>query len=179
MELESARDESDLRRFRSDVDSSEPLFNYALAHLFGMGDINFDWEPHNPKGYCSIGEHHEAIFNEVRDIGFKLLRDSKDLGFEREVYFFDNMKIVIEDEQKAPPPYNGAHRSVHGKTLLDEVTYENERSLDDYSDRPRLKPSMDYIYALIPQNEYQMFWKEYRSRYFDLKVRYQEAYCVN
>ncbi len=171
--------ESCLSRFRADADTGEPLYRYALAHLFGMGDINFDWEPHNPKGYCSIGEHHEAVFNEVRDIGYSMLKQSKDFGFEREVYLFDNMKLVIEDDLKAPPPYNGAHRSTHGKTMLDEVTYESERPLNYYDDRPRLKPSMDYIYKLVGYEQYQDFWNQYRKRYFSLKVRYQEAYCVS
>lgn len=170
--------EQHLGRFRPEESERDHLFQYALAHLFGMGDVNFDWEPHQPNGYCSIGEHHEALFNEVREAGLQLLKENDKRLFGRKALFFDNMKIVIHTDEKSPPPYNGAHRSAHGKTELDEVTYENERELAYYEIRPRLLGSMNYLYSLIPQEQYQRFWNEYRERYFSLKRRYEEAYML-
>lgn len=170
--------EKHLQRFRQDAATSEQLFQYALVHLFAFGDINFDWYAHNPRGYCSIGEHNERIFNKVREIGLELLRNNAEQIFDRSVSFFDNMKIVIDSPEKLPPPYNGAHRTLDGKTDLDEVTYENGRSLDYYDDRPRHKTIMEYVYSLIPRDEYEAFWKVYRPRYDDLKQRHLEAYEI-
>ncbi len=170
--------EKHLQRFRPTATSGEQLFQYALAHLFAMGDINFDWDAHNPRGYCSIGEHNERIFNEVREIGFELLRNNAEQIFERPVYFFDNIKIVIDSPEKLPPPYNGAHRTLDGKTDLDEVTYENGRDLDYYDTRPRHTTIMEYVYPLIPRDAYEAFWNDYRSRYDDLKQRHMEAYEI-
>lgn len=168
--------EAHLQRFRPDAQNSEDLFKYSLAHLFGLGDINFDWEPHNPHGYCSIGEQHELIFNEVREMAQALIEEVSELLFGKEVHFFNNMKIVIITDEKSPPPYNGAHKSKHGKQELDEVTYENKYSLTYYDERPRLKPYMDYIYSLVGKEAYESFWTNYSTRYFDLKNRYYEAY---
>ncbi len=160
--------------------SLQDAFKYALAHLFVLADINLSWDfSHNPKGYCSIGEHHEAIFNIVRSVGFEVLKEVGEIVFDQEVFVFENQKIVIDSPYRTPPAYNGAFRkSGSGPRILDEVTYENNYDLAYYEDRPRLKPAMDYLYRLVPRNEYEAFWSSYRERYSALKKRYQEAYGV-
>jgi hypothetical protein len=154
-------------------------FYYTLVHLFALADINIGWDfAHNPKGYCSIGEHQEMTFNIIRDIGFEVLKEVGDIIFDQPVYSFENLKIVIEDEVNFPPAYNGASRKSGHKQWLDEVTYENDEALDYYNSRPKLKPSMDYLYQLVDQRSYEQFWNNYRNRYFEFKERYKEAYGI-
>jgi|GEM_PF-1489654 len=154
-------------------------FKYAIVHLFGLGDVNLSYDfIHNPKGYCSIGEHHEEVFNVIRKIGYEILKDIGEAVFDQEVYCFDNAKIVIKDEGNAPPAYNGSFRGSNGVTRMDEVTFENNKDLEYYDARPRLKPSMDYMYRVIPKEIYEKYWKEYRGEYLLLKKRYKEAYKI-
>ena len=105
----------ELQKFRPDLADVRPLLMYAVWHMFALGDINLDWDTYNPRGFCSIGERHEAIFNEIRTMGFELLKRRPDLLPAGEISFFENMKIIIETPEKLPPPYNGAHREVKGK----------------------------------------------------------------
>ena len=120
-------------------------FRYAVLHLFALGDVNLDYDfIHNEKGYCSIGEHQELIFNVVREIGYEILKDIGEIVFEREVHCFKNPKIIIQDKGRVPPPYNGSFRSNGNKNWLDEVTYENGNDISYYDTRPRLKPHMDF-----------------------------------
>lgn len=154
-------------------------FRYAVLHLFALGDVNLDYDfIHNKKGYCSVGEHQELIFNVVREIGYEILKDVGEVVFEREVHCFQNPKIVIEDKGRVPPAYNGAFRSNGNKNWLDEVTYENDLPLSYYDSRPRLKPHMDYLYKIIPKKIFEEYWKNYRPRYMALKKRYNEAYGI-
>lgn len=155
-------------------------FRYAIVHLFGLGDINLSYDYiHNPKGYCSIGEHNEAVFNIIRKIGYTILKDIGEAIFDQEVFCFDNAKIVIKDEQNAPPPYNGASRTTNGTTSLDEVTFENKLPLEYYDTRPRLSPSMQYLYRIIPQDIYVKYWDTYRGTYYEKKERLREAYAID
>ena len=175
-----------LRRFSSNDNALPPdekkllrAFRYAVLHLFTLGDVNLDYDfIHNKKGYCSIGEHQELIFNIVREAGYEILKDIGEIVFEREVHCFKNPKIVIEDEGRVPPPYNGAFKSTGGKTSIDEVTYENGREFSYYDTRPRLKPHMDYLYKIISREIFEIYWKEYKQRYLELKKRYNEAYHI-
>ena len=176
-----------LKRFSSggnlvlpDEKKLRDAFRYAVFHLFILADVNLDYDfIHSDKGYCSIGEHQELIFNVVREIGYEILKDIGEIVFEREVHCFKNPKIVIESEGHVPPPYNGAFRSSNDKTQIDEVTYENEKLLSYYDERPRLKPHMDYLYKIIPREIFEKYWKDYKPRYSELKKRYDEAYNIN
>lgn len=151
---------------------------YALAHLFVMGDLNFDGNYYlNPKGFVSIGGHQERHFNEVRDMALDVLDSKMEVLFDASVTQLDNLKIVITDP-KTPPPYNGATRGNHARRRLDEVTFENQRALVYYKDRPRLQEDMEYIYDHVGKKSYEKFWKAYTSTYNDLKKRYQEAYQI-
>src|SRR6185503_5558227 len=114
---------------------------------------------HNEKGYCSIGEHQELIFNIVREVGYEILKDIGEIVFEREVHCFKNPKIVIEDLGHVPPPYNGSFRSNGNKTYIDEATYENTEALSYYENRSRLKPHMDYLYKIIPREIFETYWQ--------------------
>jgi len=159
-------------------------FKYAVSHLFVFGDINFVGNYiHNPKWYVSIGNEHEVFFNKVRNLAFSILKKSWSFIFGREVIAKDNLKIVIQNAYKVPPPYNGCSKTVGSNNKrrieLCEVTYENERSLDFYETQEKLKDQMQYMYKnLIPKHTYQEFRDVYRKRYFDLKARYKEAYEI-
>lgn len=156
------------------VDASV-AFKYAIGHLFVLGDVNFEGNYiHNPNGYISVGGEAEIFFNVVRDLAYKILKDSGEL-FDKQIIVYDNYKIILENEHKVPPPYNGMFEK---KDLL-EVTYENEKSLDFYDTQEKLKSQMDYMYEnLISRKEYENFWNDYRKKYFDLKARYKEAYNI-
>ena len=154
-------------------------FKYSLIHIFGFGDVNLSHDfIHNPKGYCSIGEHHEEVFNVIRKIGYEILKDVGEAVFDQEVDCFDNAKIVIKDEGNTPPSYNGAFRGSRGITRIDEVTFENKETLDYYETRPRLMPSMEYLYRIIPKELYVQYWGSYRETYLESKKRYIEAYKI-
>lgn len=158
-----------------EVDAST-AFKYAIGHLFAFGDVNFEGNYiHNPMGYLSIGGEAEHFFNVVRKFAFELLREYGELFFDRELVVFENPKIVLRNEYRTPPPYNGMFDS----DGLAEVTYENDRDIDFYDTQKKLKGQMAYIYEhLVPQEEYRSFWENYRSRYFALKERYREAYDI-
>jgi hypothetical protein len=157
------------------VDATD-AFNYAIGHLFALGDINFEGNYiHNPSGYVSIGGEIEAVFNKVRALAYGVVKDFGQLFFDREIIVKDNYRIVLQNEYKVPPPYNG----MFGAKGLLEVTYENERNLGFYDTQVKLKDQMDYMYEnLVSRDECQKFWNEYRQRYFDLKGRYKEAYNI-
>lgn len=153
-------------------------FKYAIAHLFALGDINFEGNIiHNPVGYLSIGGHQEKTFNLVRSLAFDLLREFGDIFFERVVVVKDNLKLVIEHPEKTPPPYNGFYRKKGERLFLDEVTYENGESLDFYTNHKKLKKEMEFFYQnFVSQSEYAEFWEAFRPKYIELKKRYREAY---
>lgn len=155
-------------------------FKYAIAHLFALGDINFEGNIiHNPVGYLSIGGHQEKTFNLVRSLAFDLLKESGEIFFERTVAVKDNLKLIIEHPEKTPPPYNGYYRKNGDRLFLDEVTYENGADVDFYSTHKKLKPEMEFFYQnFVSKKEYTEFWQDYRSKYFALKDRYREAYQV-
>ncbi|MBI4599752.1 hypothetical protein HY732_02415 [Candidatus Uhrbacteria bacterium] len=154
-------------------------FKYAIVHLFAFADVNLSVDfAHNPRGYCSVGEHNEAIFNIVRRIGYEIFREVGEAIFDQDVFVFDNMKIAISDAKNAPPAYNGAVRGNGGLRSIDEVTYENGYRMEYYDARERLKPLIDYLYRIIPKENYEQFWNGYKKRYFDLKNRYEEAYAM-
>lgn len=158
-------------------DELEDSFKYAIAHLFALGDINFDGNYYiNPHGFASIGGYQEQFFNEVRNLAFDLLKKYPYLLSGRELLVRDNVQIVINEQ--VPPPYTGATRGNSRRRELDEVTYENGRGLNYYDTRPRLEPDMSYLYRHVPRQTYEDFWREYRSRYELLKSRYAEAYHV-
>lgn len=152
---------------------------YAVSHLFALGDVNFEGNYiHNPTGYLSIGGEQEKIFNKVRNYAHEILRDFGELIFEREIILKNNLKLILESKEKVPPAYNGAYRYRGDRKLeLDEVTYENKRTLDFYDSHKKLKFEMQYIYKnFISKDIYENFWKSYEKKYFDLKSRYREAY---
>jgi hypothetical protein len=164
------------RQKLNEVDASI-AFKYAISHLFALGDINFEGNYiHNPNGYISIGGENEIFFNSVRDFAYNLLKDFGELFFDKEVVAFNNYRIVLKNDYKVPPPYNGMFNS----SGLTEVTYENNRNLDFYDSQEKLKDQMDYMYEnLVSKKEYEKFWINYKERYFDLKNRYKEAYDIN
>lgn len=152
-------------------------FKYAIWHLFALGDINFEGNYiHNPNWYISIWWEAEVFFNEIRGIAYDVLKDFWSLIFDREVVVFDNYRLVLKNEYKVPPPYNG----MFWNEWLLEVTYENNRDLSFYDKEKKLRGQMEYMYSNIIQKEtYQDFRNNYRSRYFDLKEKYREAYNIN
>jgi len=151
--------------------------NYAVLHVFATADINIGKDfSHNPKGYCSVGGHHERIFNTVRSVAYEIVKEVGAEVFGQDILSNDNIKVVVEDERPVPPAYNGALKSTGKKNVLDEVTYENERPLDYYDGRPRMKPIMEYLYGHIPRDDFRLFWEKYRGRYQDIRSRHVEAY---
>ncbi|MCF7833775.1 MAG: helix-turn-helix domain-containing protein [Candidatus Pacebacteria bacterium] len=158
-------------------ESTKEAFRYAVLHLFVLADVNLDNDfIHSPNGYCSIGEHQELVFNIIREIGYEMLKDIGSLVFNRDVFCFQNTKIIIDDEGKAPPSYNGSFKEEGGRKTLDEVTFENNLPLNYYDTRGRLKPHMDYLYKIIPREVYEKYWNNYKNKYFDLKAKYNMAY---
>jgi len=152
-------------------------FKYAISHLFALGDINFEGNYiHNPNGYVSIGGEAEIFFNFIRKFSYELLKDFGELLFDRKIIMFDNYKIILKNKYKTPPPYNGIFKN---KDFL-EVTYENKKNLNFYDLQEKVKDQMEYMYKnLISKKDYQIFWNDYKNRYFDLKNRYKEAYKIN
>ncbi len=167
----SLKQREDLKR----VDAST-AFQYAIGHLFALGDINFEGNyVHTPNGYVSIGGEYEVFFNKVRDVAYDTLKDFGEMLFDREVIVKNNYRIVLQNKFKVPPPYNGMFRE---KELL-EVTYENGKSLDYYNTQTKVQDQLHYMYDnLLSKVEYQKFWDSYRPRYLDLKTRYKEAYNI-
>lgn len=153
-------------------------FKYAVSHLFVLADINFEGNyVHNPTGYLTIGGPTEEAFNMIRELALKVLEDIAEVVFEREVIYKDNIRLVVDPLTRSPVPYNGNFESYgNDKLRLAEVTYENNEPLSFYDGRNKLKPDIDYIYEFISRDEYQKFWDKYKSRYFELKKRYREAY---
>lgn len=155
---------------------------YAVIHLFAFGDLNIlpTNAIHNPTGYLSIGGRHEEIFNKVRKYGSEIAKQMDYKLFGLDLLPKNNLRLVIESENNAPVPYNGAWKTRRGKTEYDEVTYENERDFSYYDDRKNLQPDMEYIYAhFCDQKTLEKLWDEYKPRYFDLKNRYQKAYWID
>lgn len=153
-------------------------FKYAVAHLFVMADINFEGNyVHNPVGYVTVGGSNERHFNVIRELAFGILQDIAELVFERDVIYKDNLRLIVDTKPHVPMPYNGYFRSYGTDHLeLAEVTFENGAALDFYDEYEKLQPDMKYIYKFIPKERYQEFWSDYRTRYFELKRRYREAY---
>jgi len=170
--------ENYLKEQESDLYNS---YKYAIAHIMVLGDINFEGNYiHNPVGYLSIGGQQEKTFNAIRKYATDVLKNNSLNIFDRPIIQKDNLKLVIENKEKTPPPYNGYYRKNGDRTFLDEVTYENDCGLDFYGEHKKLHYEMDYMYEnLVSKEEYSKFWNEYKQRYFDLKNRYKEAYRID
>ena len=153
-------------------------YKYAISHLLALGDINFEGNYiHNPIGYLSIGGFQEKTFNNIRTYAHELLKNLDENFFDQKIIVKDNVKLIIENKEKTPPPYNGYYRKNGDRLFLDEVTYENNENLDFYDNHKKLKFEMEYMYEnLVSKSEYEKFLKDYKSRYFYLKKRYCEAY---
>lgn len=153
-------------------------YKYAIAHIMVLGDVNFEGNYiHNPVGYLSIGGQQEKSFNIIRRYAAEILKNETVNIFDRSIIHKDNLKLVIENKEKTPPPYNGYYRKNGDRTFLDEVTYENDYSLDFYDEHKKLRYEMEYMYEnLVSKAHYVEFWTNYKKRYFDLKNRYKEAY---
>lgn len=164
------------------LNSKDPLllnsYKYAISHLLALGDINFESNYiHNPVGYLSIGGIQEKTFNVIRNYAHELLKILGDDFFDRKIIIKNNLKLIIENKEKTPPPYNGYYRKNGDRIFLDEVTYENGFDLDFYDEHKKLRYEMQYMYEnLISKDDYHKFWNEYKSRYFYLKDKYKEAY---
>ena len=156
-------------------------FKYAVSHLFVLADINFEGNYiHNPTGYLTIGGPTEETFNAIRGMALQVLEDIAEVVFERDVIYKDNMRLIIDSKTHAPVPYNGSFESYgNDKLRLGEVTYENSEPLSFYDGRDKLKPDMEYVYSLVGRDEYEEFWNDYKTRYFELKNRYREAYNLS
>lgn len=155
-------------------------FKYAISHLLALADISFEGNfIHNPVGYLSIGGYQEKTFNVIRIFAYEILKDMGENFFGKKVILKNNLKLIIENEEKTPPPYNGYYRKNGDRLFLDEVTYENNESLDFYDSHRKLKFDMEYMYLNFVQKiEYTEFWNQYKERYFELKDRYCEAFKV-
>jgi len=164
--------------FRNPNQELKNAFKYAISHLFVFADINFEGNYiHNPIGYLSIGGRQERYFNMVRWLGYKRFAKSAKEFFGREVILRDNLKLVVEDEQKLPPSYNPTFIRRVGAVQTEDVTFEDGRSLDFYDTYEKLRPEMQFMYDhFVPKDEYVTFWNSYRERYLDRKERYAEAY---
>lgn len=164
------------------LDSNDPellnSFKYAISHLLVLGDINFEANViHNPIGYLSIGGQQEKTFNIIRSYAYELLQSYGEEFFGRKIITKDNLKLVLENKEHTPPAYNGYFRKNGDRLFLDEVTYENSYNLDFYDNHKKLKFEMEYMYEhLVPKKDYKNFWEQHRTRYFELKSRYKEAY---
>ncbi len=174
----------DLKRFARISDDDEVALHraiaYAVGHLFGTGDVNFEGNyVHNPVGYASIGGDREEVFNRLRGLILPIVRDFSEIIFDRKTVVKDNMRIVIRTEERIPPPYNGFFtKSGAGRSILAEVTYENGKDLSFYEEHGRLHEDIEYIYSLVGKEEYIQFWNDYHSRYEELTSRYREAYGI-
>ncbi len=171
------------KRRIDEIDLSRAI-KYALSHAFLFGDVNFEGNYiHNDIGYISIGNESEEFFNVIRDILYKFLAKYGELIFSRKIILKNNLKVVVSNKFRVPPPYNGMYKDKGSKKNrvreLCEVTYENKRRLDYYNSQEKLKDQMEYMYKnLISKKDYEMFWNNYKERYFDLKKRYKEAYGI-
>jgi hypothetical protein len=176
----STQQEGEIERYLSE--NKEELLDgikYAISHLFACGDVNFDGDYYiNPKGFASIGGHQEVHFNEVRNLAFEVVEKYGQKFFDVPTQLRNNLQIIIDKHENNPPPYSGATKGRSSERELDEATYENARGIDYYDSRPKLQSDMDYIYKHVPKEKYAAFWEQYRTRYNDLKSRYEEAYKV-
>ncbi len=169
---------------RAYLDSNNPellnSFKYAMAHLLAFGDLNFEGNViHNPIGYLSIGGVQEQTFNTIRSLAYDVLTDLKQDFFDQPVIAKQNLKLILQNQFKTPPPYNGYYTKHNGRLTLDEVTYENNRTVDFYDRHKKLQSELQYMYEhFISKTDYQQFWNNYKPRYVELKNRYQEAYRV-
>lgn len=131
----------------SDDQDLQNSFKYAISHLLALGDINFESDfVHNPIGYLSIGGGQEKVFNAIRGYAYELLQSQSEDFFGQKIIVKNNIKLVIENPEKTPPPYNGYYRKNGSRLFLDEVTFENNRGLDFYDDNKKLKFEMEYMY---------------------------------
>lgn len=163
----------------TDEESISDGIKYAVSHIFGMGDLNFEGNYiHNPVGYASIGGEKELLFNKVRLYAVDVLKEHAEEFFGRSVEAKDNISIIVKNNHNVPPPYSGSTISKHGVREIDEVTYENNRQLNYYETHKKLHEDIEYIYNHVGKDEYQTFWNEYKPRYEDLKARYIEAYNI-
>lgn len=175
----------DLKRFaRISEDDDIALHQaiaYAVGHLFGTGDINFEGNyVHNPVGYATLGGDREKVFNKVRGMILPIVKDFAEIIFDRPTIVKDNIRIVVETKEKVPPPYNGFFtKNGAGNASLAEMTYESGRDISFYEKHNRLYEDIEYIHSLVGKEEYARFWEEYRSRYEDLTSRYREAYGMD
>ncbi len=148
-------------------------FKYALSHLFALADVNLAGSFfHNPVGYLSIGGHQEKVFNAIRLCAFELIKQDHGHLLNQNIVLKDNLKLVVENGERIPPPYNGAYRKNGDRLFLEEVTYENEQELSYYDEHAKLKSDMEYMYALVGRSSYENFWNTFRGTYFDLKAKY-------
>lgn len=175
----NARTFSDLsfdKKKKLDEVDATPAFKYAIAHLFIFGDVNFEGNNiHNPRGYVSIGGESELFFNIIRDFAYEVLKDFGEFLFDRKLEIFNNYRIILKNKHRVPPPHNGVFRK---KNYL-EVTYENDEKLDFYKTQEKVREQMEYMYNnLLPEDKYQKFWSDYKSRYTKLKERYNMAYKI-
>ncbi|MFH1253787.1 MAG: hypothetical protein V1664_05700 [Candidatus Uhrbacteria bacterium] len=157
-------------------------FKYAISHSLALGDINFESNfVHNPIGYLSIGGGQEKVFNTIRTYAYELLQSQNEDFFGQKVILKNNLKLIIENPEKNPPPYNGYYRKNGDRLFLDEVTFENNRDLVFYNEHKKLKSEMEYLYQnFVSEDEYAKFWQEYKNKYFELKEKYRkEGDCLN
>jgi len=150
-------------------------FKYAISHLMALGDVNFESNfVHNPIGYLSIGGSQEKTFNVVRTYAYELLQSQDEDFFGRKIILKNNLKLIIENPEKTPPPYNGYYRKNGDRLFLDEVTFENNRDLGFYNEHKKLKSEMEYLYQnFVSRDDLAKYWTEYRKTYFGLKEEFQ------
>jgi hypothetical protein len=153
-------------------------FKYAISHSMALGDVNFESGfVHNPIGYLSIGGNQEIVFNSIRTYVFDLLKFKGEDFLGQKIIFKNNLKLVLENPEKAPPPYNGFYRKNGDRLFLDEVTFENSRDLTFYDEHKKLKLDMEFMYQnFVSKEEYLGFWQEYKDTYFELKEKYRKEF---
>lgn len=167
-----------LDRWKEELKDS---FKYGISHLFGTGDINFEWNYiHNPIWYLTIWWSQEKVFNKIRDLSLKIIKKYGREIFDKNLIIKDNLKLIVESKEKIPPAYTWYTKKTWDKLYLEEVTYENWKKSEFYDNHKKLKYDMKYIYDnLISREDYEFFWDNYKSRYLDLKSRYREAYMMS
>ncbi len=153
-------------------------FKYAISHSMALGDVNFESGfVHNPIGYLSIGGSQERVFNTIRTYVLELLQSQNEDFLGQKIIFKNNLKLVLENLEKVPPPYNGFYRKNGDRLFLDEVTFENNRDLGFYDEHKKLRFDMEFMYQnFVSKDEYFRFWQEYKKKYFGLKEKYRKEF---